>query len=93
MQSSLVIGLRMIGEKYASEERDYEKEYRTYHARPEQIKRRAARNAARRLMGLEKGDPREVDHHVPLSNGGSNRRDNLHVMSRAANRAKHDDEG
>ena len=28
--------------------RDYEKEYKNYHSRPEQIKKRASRNAARR---------------------------------------------
>lgn len=39
-------------------------------------------------MGLKKGDPREVDHKVPLSKGGSNGKKNLRVTSRAANRKK-----
>ncbi len=56
----------------ATKERDYEKEYRDYHSRPEQKKRRAMRNAACRKMGLTVGDPREVDHKKPLSKGGSN---------------------
>ena len=30
--------------------RDYKQEYRTYHAKPEQKKRRVGRNKARRLM-------------------------------------------
>jgi hypothetical protein len=46
--------------------RDYAKEYRDYHAKPEQKKRRADRNAARRKAEKEgkvhKGDGREVDH-------------------------------
>lgn len=50
--------------------RDYKKEYRDYHSKPEQKKNRAARNKARREMGLKVGDPREVDHIKPLSNGG-----------------------
>lgn len=72
-------------------ERDYKKEYAEYHSKPEQIRRRAARNAARREMGLNKGDPREVDHKRPLSEGGSNARENLRVVSREENRRKHDD--
>lgn len=68
--------------------RDYKKEYNTYHSKPEQKKRRALRNAARREMGLKKGDPREVDHKKPLSKGGSNSKSNLKIISRAANRKK-----
>lgn len=43
-------------------ERDYRKEYDEYHGTPEQKKRRAQRNAARRKLGLKKGDPREAGH-------------------------------
>jgi hypothetical protein len=50
--------------------RDYQKEYREYHSLPEQKKNRAARNKARREMGLKVGDLREVDHKKPLSRGG-----------------------
>ena len=42
--------------------RDYKKEYRDYQGTPAQIKRRAQRNAARRKLGLKKGDPREAAH-------------------------------
>jgi len=46
--------------------RDYAKEYKTYHGKPEHIKRRDARNKARALMekrGLvRKGDGLHVDH-------------------------------
>ena len=66
--------------------RDYKKEYRDYHSKPAQRKARAERNKARRIMGLKVGDPREVDHKVPLSKGGSNSKRNLRVVSRTTNR-------
>lgn len=72
--------------------RDYAKEYREYHGKPEQVRNRSSRNKARRLMIKEgrvrKGDGREVDHKQPLSKGGSNRRSNLKILSRRANRTK-----
>lgn len=68
--------------------RNYKKEYEEYHSKPEQIKNRAARNAARRKMGLKVGDPREVDHRKPLSKGGSNSKKNLRIVSRLINRRK-----
>lgn len=75
-----------------SRDRDYGKEYRTYHGTPEQIANRSARNKARRKMEKEMGKAalkgKEVDHKVPLSKGGSNARGNLQVMSRTANRKK-----
>lgn len=42
--------------------RNYRKEYDDYQGKPEQIKRRAARNKARRKLGLKKGDKREAAH-------------------------------
>ena len=68
--------------------RDYKKEYKEYHGKPEQIEARAARNAARAEMGLSKGDKREVDHIKPLSKGGSNSKKNLRVVARSTNRKK-----
>lgn len=68
--------------------RDYAKEYREFHGKPEEIKRRSMRNKARRKKGLKKGDPREVDHKTPLSKGGTNSRKNLTIKSRSANRKK-----
>ena len=71
-------------------QRDYAKEYREYHAKPEQKKARASRNAARAEMEksgrVRKGDGKEVDHKN--GNPRDNRRSNLQVMSRSANRRK-----
>lgn len=70
--------------------RDYKKEYREYQGKPEQIRNRAKRNAARDEMeerGLvRKGDGKDVDHRKPLIRGGSNAPSNLRVLSRSENR-------
>ena len=70
--------------------RDYAKEYKEYHSKPEQVKARSMRNQARRKMGLRVGDPREVDHRKPLSQGGTNHGNNLRVVMRSTNRKKGD---
>lgn len=61
-----------------------------YGARPEQKKKRAMRNAARRQLEREglvhKGDGKDVDHKVPLKRGGTNSRSNLRVVSQEKNR-------
>lgn len=60
--------------------RDYKKEYREFHAKPEQIERRAGRNAARAKLAkaglVRKGDGKHVDHrdHNPTNNSRSNLR-------------------
>ena len=70
--------------------RDYAKEYRDYHSKPSQVKRRAKRNAARRLLVKEgrvsKGDNRDIDHidRNPANNAPSN----LRVTSKKANRSR-----
>lgn len=70
--------------------RDYKKEYREYHAKPEQKKRRAGRNAARRYAikkGLvSKGDGREVDHKN--YNATDNRPSNLRIVSAKTNKSR-----
>jgi len=68
--------------------RDYKKEYKEYHGKPEQIAARSQRNAARAKVGLSVGDKRECDHRNPISNGGSNRKGNLRAVSLATNRRK-----
>lgn len=70
--------------------RDYKAEYARFHGKPEEIKKRAKRNAARATMvkaGLaKKGDGKDVDHKNPLRNGGSNAKGNLRMSSVKKNR-------
>lgn len=65
---------------------------RTYQAKPEQVKNRTKRNAARATLAkagkVRKGDGKDVDHKRPLSKGGSNKRSNLRVQSKSKNRAR-----
>jgi len=71
--------------------RNYVEEYKNYQSRPQQIKNRAERNAARAQLAKEglvhKGDGRDVDHARPLVKGGSNDRSNLRVKSAHDNRS------
>lgn len=46
------------------------------------------RNKARREAGLKVGDPREADHKKPLSEGGSNSKSNVRVVSKRVNAKK-----
>jgi len=70
--------------------RNYKKEYREYHGKPEQIKRRHQRNQARRLMinsgRVRKGDGKEVDHKD--YNTSNKSPSNLRILSKKANRTK-----
>lgn len=63
---------------------------KTYQARPDQVKKRAQRNAARAKLEdegkVKKGDGKDVGHKTPISKGGSNARSNLSVQSRKKNR-------
>ena len=68
--------------------RDYKREYAMYHSKPEQRRNKSERNKARRIMGLQIGDKREVDHIKPLSKGGGFDRSNLKIVSRTTNRKK-----
>ena len=62
--------------------------YKKYHASPKAIKERGLRNQARRKLGLQPGDPREVDHKNPLSKGGTNNKRNLRAVKKSTNRKK-----
>jgi hypothetical protein len=70
--------------------RDYAKEYREHGGTPEQKKRRAARNKARRYMEkngrVQKGDGKEVDHKD--YNPENNSPGNLRVVDKTTNREK-----
>lgn len=66
---------------------------RKYNQQPEQKKRRAQRNAARRMMEREgkvrKGDGKDIDHVKHKARGKlNNGKSNLRVMDRSKNRAK-----
>jgi len=71
--------------------RDYKHEYESYHSSPEQKKKRAQRNAARRdaekAGRVKKGDGKDIDHKRPIRSGGTNAPSNLRVKSESANRA------
>lgn len=70
--------------------RNYRKEYDDYHASPEQKKRRAARNKARKKAEkagkVKKGDGKEVDHKNfnPKDNSDKNTR----VVDKSTNRKR-----
>jgi len=68
-------------------ERNYKKEYQNYHSKPEQKKRRAGRNKARKLFKDTKGIVGKDVHHKdnnPLNNDKSN----LSVVTQKYNRTE-----
>lgn len=69
--------------------RKYSAYDRAYQARPEQVKKRVARNAARRLMIRKHGKAalkgKDVDHKN--GNATDNSKGNLRIRSRKENRA------
>ena len=69
--------------------RDYKSEYKNYQGKPEQIEKRASRNAARSKMEqagkVRKGDGKDVDHRN--GNPKDNSSKNLRVQSKSANRS------
>lgn len=71
--------------------RNYRKEYDEYHGKPEQIKRRAQRNAARKSAekrgAVRKGDDKEVDH-LGYNRTGKLNNKKVRVVSKAANRRR-----
>lgn len=70
--------------------RNYKLEYKNFHSRPEEKKRRAQRNQARKLMekrGLvSRGDGKDVDHRD--RNTSNNSPKNLRVASVKSNRSR-----
>lgn len=71
--------------------RDYKSEYANYQGKPEQIKKRAERVKARRMMektgAAHKGDGKDVDHIKPMRAGGTSAKGNLRMRSKSANRS------
>lgn len=73
-------------------ERDYKRELEWEHKKkPNRVKDRAARNSARSQLGLNVGDPRQADHKIPLTEGGSKSLSNLHAIMGSANLKKEAD--
>lgn len=70
--------------------RNYKKEYKDYHAKPEQVKRRSSRNKARRLMVKTRGakavQGKDIDHKD--KNPNNNSRSNLRIQSKSQNRSR-----
>lgn len=70
--------------------RDYKKEYREYHSKPDQIQNRSSRNSARRKLSklgrVKLGDGKDVDHSD--GNPKNNKLSNLSVMGKSRNRSK-----
>ena len=71
--------------------RNYRSEYDNYQGQPEQIKKRAERVKARRLMEKKgvarKGDGKDVDHVTPMRSGGTSTPGNLRMRSKSSNRS------
>ena len=69
--------------------RNYRKEYDRYQGTPKQKKRRALRNAARKLMmklgKVSKGDGKDVAHRD--NNTKNKKRNNLAVQNKSKNRS------
>ena len=77
--------------------RNYKKEYADYHGKPEQVKQRAERVKAQRMVdktgkdenGNGKADAREgkdIDHIKPIRKGGKTVKGNLRIRSLKSNR-------
>ena len=70
--------------------RDYKRELQLAweHAKKKnRVKDRAARNSARKELGLKVGDPRDAGHKKALSKGGKNGLANLFAQNRAENQS------
>lgn len=71
--------------------RNYRSEYDNYQGTPKQIKKRAGRVKARRVMektgAAAKGDGKDVDHIKPMRSGGTSAKGNLRMRSKSANRS------
>ena len=68
--------------------RDYKKELEWEHSKKKsRVKDRAARNAARKKLGLKVGDSRDAGHKKALSKGGSRGLANLFAQPASENQS------
>ena len=68
--------------------RQYDRELQWEHSKKKtRSKDRAARNKARKELGLKVGDPRDAGHKKALSKGGKNTLSNLFAQSAKANQS------
>ena len=74
-------------ESEVEEGRNYKSEYENYHKDPEQIKRRAKRNEARRMLKNRKGIKGKDVHHKD-NNPMNNDKSNLSIVSQKYNRTE-----
>jgi len=74
----------------ASKQSEAKQKYdKAYNARPEQVKARAQRNAARREYEEKHGNlpaSKDVDHKKMIKDGGGNDHSNLRAVSQKENR-------
>jgi hypothetical protein len=81
----------VVAERGGDMARDYKREYANFHSKPEEMKKRASRNKANRIMKkkglIRKGDGKHVDHKD--GNPRNNHPKNLQVISASHNMAKH----
>tara|TARA_R110000796_G_scaffold39443_2_gene98402 strand:+ start:86 stop:364 length:279 start_codon:yes stop_codon:yes gene_type:complete len=70
--------------------RDYKKElaWEKKGGKSKRADERKKRGRARTAAKLKDGDPREADHKRPFSEGGSNARSNVRIVSRKTNAKK-----
>lgn len=68
--------------------RDYKRELAWEHTKKKnRVKDRAARNAARKEIGLKVGDPRDAGHKKALSKGGTNSLKNIVAQAASNNQS------
>ena len=67
--------------------RDYKSEYKNYHSKPEQKKKRASRNSARRALSAGGVSVAGKDVHHKDGNPLNNKRSNLTATNKSKNRS------
>lgn len=74
---------------YVNKKRPYKKEYKQQKARGEHANRMKRQRARRDYdkRGIDRNG-KDIDHKVPLTKGGSNKRSNLRLISKKKNRSK-----